>query len=223
MGIEQDHALPAWEIMNVIQLDRTVQFGDLLTILTVIFALIGGLISLNRFRRTVKQSTATLQSAHYSELDRFYAEIMRTAIEHPHLREPRYVVPDEQYLLDDYVAYDDPDSAKRIQYDTYAYTVWNFLEAIHDRCADDKDLRDTWVPVIDAENDLHRGWFLHQMRREWLKEQAQGAAYRSTHKFCLGFRIFILEHQWRESDWTYRKKFSTKARFSRADAVLSET
>ena len=39
--------------------------------------------------------------------------------------------------------------------------VWNFVETIYDRCQGrfKQRLRDTWYPIIAAENALHRAWF----------------------------------------------------------------
>ena len=60
--------------------------------------------------------------------------------------------------------------------------VWNFIEAIHDRCDGDKELKVTWYPVIDAENRLHRKWFDEE---------------RNKHKFKEAFREFIKQEKFK--------------------------
>ena len=87
--------------------------------------------------------TKTLRDSYYAELDRVYFELLKIALERP-------------YLLDFAIA---PDPTKQREYDAYAFMVWNFLETIVDRCGTNKQLCDTWYPVIAAENALHRKWF----------------------------------------------------------------
>jgi hypothetical protein len=87
--------------------------------------------------------TKSLRDSYYAELDRVYFELLRIALERP-------------YLLDFATA---PDPTKQREYDAYAFMVWNFLETIVDRCGNNKQLCDTWYPVITAENALHRKWF----------------------------------------------------------------
>ncbi len=135
-------------------------------------------------------------AAFYSELDRFYADILRIAIEYPFLRQPRAVAPDSRMMLADYDPYpDDPHTTiedikakqhKCAQYDAYAFMVWNFLETIHDRCHEHPNLYETWATIVSSENRLHRGWFLQQMR----VAQFQG---HTADKFCLNFRVFIVD------------------------------
>lgn len=89
--------------------------------------------------------TRALSDGYYAELDRVYFELLKIALERP-------------WLLD-FPATSDP--SRQREYDAYAFMVWNFVETIYDRCQGwgKKRLRDTWYPVIKAENDLHRKWF----------------------------------------------------------------
>ena len=89
--------------------------------------------------------TRALRDSYYSELDRVYFELLKIALERP-------------WLLD-FPATADP--GRQREYDAYAFMVWNFVETIFDRCQGwgKKRLRETWYPVIKAENDLHRKWF----------------------------------------------------------------
>lgn len=89
--------------------------------------------------------TRALRDGYYAELDRVYFELLKIALERP-------------YLLEFPAT---PDPSKQREYDAYAFMVWNFVETVFDRCQGwgKKRLRDTWYPVIKAENDLHRKWF----------------------------------------------------------------
>jgi hypothetical protein len=89
--------------------------------------------------------TRALRDGYYAELDRVYFELLKIALERPHLM--------------DFAAAPDPD--KQREYDAYAFMVWNFAETVFDRCQGwgKKRLRATWYPVVAAENALHRKWF----------------------------------------------------------------
>jgi hypothetical protein len=87
----------------------------------------------------------TLRDAYYSELDREYFELLKIGLERP-----------------DLITFGaSPDPAKAREYAAYAFMVWNFVETIYDRCQGrfKQRLRDTWYPIIAAENALHRAWF----------------------------------------------------------------
>lgn len=106
---------------------------------------------------TYKES---LQVSHYSELDSTYFELLKSVLDKPHLHTSNVIRSGDQI----------------IEYDVYAFMVWNFLEAIYDRCKDDKHLCDTWYPVIDEENRKHGQWFNHPD---------------NYHKFKVEFHLFI--------------------------------
>ncbi len=192
----------------------------------VVFIVAGGWVWARRFARIFKHWGDAVDAAHYSELDRFYAEILRQAIALPHLRMPRRVT-DEAALSEDYTPYsvDDPDAAiKAVQYDAYAYMVWNFLEAIRDRCAERPKLKATWAPVIGAENAIHRSWFLAQIRNEELRARdavMSGEPYVASDKFCVGFQVFVVRNQWQQKNgayasWQYGKAFQQPSDFRRS-------
>ncbi len=89
--------------------------------------------------------TTTLRDAYYAEIDRVYFELLKIGLERPEL-----------------LAYPaSPDPANASQYGAYAFMVWNFVETIFDRCQgwSNRRLRETWYPIIAAENALHRAWF----------------------------------------------------------------
>ncbi len=100
-----------------------------------ILAIAALILSIRTFRKSVRIS-------HYGELDRMYFDLLS------HRLGRRYLLQTELERKPE----------EETDYDVYAYMVWNFLEAVDDRC-DDEDLRKTWYPVINTENALHRKWF----------------------------------------------------------------
>jgi hypothetical protein len=98
----------------------------------------------------------TLRDSYYAELDRVYFELLKIGMERP-------------YLLDYPAA---PDPAKAREYDAYAFMIWNFIETIFDRCQgwSKRRLRETWYPIIAAENARHRRWFDRPENRQKFKE-----------------------------------------------------
>jgi hypothetical protein len=107
--------------------------------------------------------TRTLRDAYYAELDRVYFELLKIGLERPEL----LTYPNSPAA---------PNSAKADQYGAYAFMVWNFLETIYDRCQgwSKRRLRETWFPIIAAENDLHRAWFeLPENRRRFKQRFVQ--------------------------------------------------
>jgi len=79
------------------------------------------------------------------ELDRVYFDLLRIGLEHPE-------------LVDFPTTHD---RSKARQYDAYAFMIWNFVETVFDRCQgwgwSKRRLRDTWYPVIAAENARQPG------------------------------------------------------------------
>jgi hypothetical protein len=101
--------------------------------------------------------TTTLRDAYYAEIDRVYFELLKIGLERPEL-----------------LAYPTSpasrDPAQEGPYGAYAFMVWNFIETIFDRSQgwSNRRLRETWYPIIAAENALHRAWFeLPENRRRF--------------------------------------------------------
>jgi hypothetical protein len=120
--------------------------GTLAGAISSILAIIALIYSMTTFRHS-------LQLSHYSELDKMYADLLRTAVDKPHLCNPAATRNSDQV----------------IEYDIYAFMVWNFLETIFDRCQKHDHLRETWYPVIDAENRKHHDWFKREDNRHKFK------------------------------------------------------
>ncbi|MGH8491048.1 MAG: hypothetical protein ACREXS_19820 [Gammaproteobacteria bacterium] len=75
-----------------------------------------------------------------------YFDLLKAALDTPHVYNPTATRTDR---TDDQVQ----------EYEIYAFMVWNFLEAVFDRCEHDKALCTTWYPAIEAETRRHRKWF----------------------------------------------------------------
>jgi hypothetical protein len=77
-----------------------------------------------------------LRFGHYTELDRLYLDVVALRIKEG-----------DRIASNPSAAHD------------YALLVWNFIEAIHDRCGKDKVLTETWRPIIEQEGKAHAAWF----------------------------------------------------------------
>jgi hypothetical protein len=100
----------------------------------------------------------TLRDSYYAELDRVYFDLLKIGLDHPELL--------------DFATSPSPDPSKAREYDAYAFMVWNFVETVYDRCQGwtKRRLRETWYPVIAAENARHRAWFNLPENRRKFKE-----------------------------------------------------
>jgi hypothetical protein len=152
--------IPVWTAINSV----AATFSMIALIATIIFTRKG-------IQESFRSFQATLETSHYSELDRMYFELLKASLEKPYLTNPAALKDDTQLKA----------------YEIYAYMIWNFLEAIHDRCKGDKVLEATWYPVIDAENRLHSKWF--QDKKNW-------------HKFKEPFRKFIEREEFKSQACT---------------------
>lgn len=115
---------------------------------------IAAIIAFSALRYSMTVYKRTLSISNYTELDRMYFDLLRTAVDKPHLLDPG---PEES-------------AERQKEYDSYAFMVWNFLETIYDRCHGDRKLSETWYPVIDAENGRHRKWFDDPQNRPKFKQ-----------------------------------------------------
>ncbi len=104
--------------------------------LALFVSFVGVWISLRNFRHQLKNSQ-------YTEVDRLYFDVLKIALDKPYLANPKMI-----------------GEAKQLEYDIYAFIVWNFLETIYDKCRFDRELRETWSCIIVEEGLLHSEWFL---------------------------------------------------------------
>jgi len=84
----------------------------------------------------------TLKFVHYDDIDKNYFELMKIAFENPYVQSPERISAPQEVE----------------KYNLYAFMMWNFLEAIYDRCRDDPELRETWAPIILSESQRHHDW-----------------------------------------------------------------
>ena len=117
----------------------TLEFGQLLSACGFLVTLLVLFVSVIP---SVESIARTANSAHYAQLDTMYLGILQMGVDKPWLRRPKELPPERE-----------------AEYSSYAYIVWNFLETVRDRCADDEILRSIWGPVIAHEAALHRDWF----------------------------------------------------------------
>lgn len=102
-----------------------------------------------QLRKTIDDFEESNRNLHYGELDRLYFDLLKIALDKPHLRRG--------------TRFPETDDRRREQ-DIYAYMVWNFIETIHDRVnnASDKEgeqLLATWGRTELHEMALHHRWW----------------------------------------------------------------
>jgi hypothetical protein len=118
-------------------------------ILAAILGAIALVLSIWVFKRTMDFQA-------YREMDSNYMEVLKQGIEHPDLRN-KEITTNYKNLKDD----------KRLQYETYAYMVWNICETVYDR----KRVDETWLPAIKAEKDLHLTWLQQEENKCKFKQE----------------------------------------------------
>lgn len=87
------------------------------------------------------------RDAQYQDLDGLYLEALKLGIGNPRFLNPEYTKNYKEHFQGDELH----------KYQVFAYIIWNICETIADR-RDDKNLYNTWKPVIVAEDKLHRAW-----------------------------------------------------------------
>lgn len=115
---------------------------------------VGGVIGASALLYSMMIYKDSVMLSHYSELDGTYASLLEKAIEHPHF------VADQP----------ERDATEKVQYDLYAFMVWNFVETIVDRCQNNKSLSETWSPIVLVEAKKHYAWFIRPENKEKFKE-----------------------------------------------------
>jgi hypothetical protein len=189
-----------WNIVNVITnsiLHSADKIKYFLEAIAVSIGLVMGALGLGwvrRFERSFEKAKDMHAAAFYSELDKMYSDLLRLALERPYLRSPQRVESDSAACASEYVAYPalaGTDEGRRLEdeYAIYAFMIWNFVETIHDRCETYPNLLGTWATIVAAENDIHRGWFIREMRNA---HSAKGAE-----KFCKEFQVFVFDENFK--------------------------
>jgi len=128
--------------------------GVVLALANVVLALATIVLALG-IPWSIRAGSREERDTFYAVLDQTYFEIQKLLIEHPHFADPNPATKSSEQL---------------IQYDAYAYAVWNFLESIVDYSRDEKFLAETWDPVLRHEAALHAAWFLKPENRAKFKQ-----------------------------------------------------
>ena len=102
-----------------------------------------------QLRKTIADFEESNRNLHYGELDKLYFDLLKLALDKPHLRSGTRFPEDD---------------VRRREQDIYAYMVWNFIETIHDRTSsapgeERKQLQNTWERTELHEMALHHPWW----------------------------------------------------------------
>lgn len=138
--------------------------AEILTVATIVIAIFTVVLAIS-VPLTIHYSGRQERDLFYATLDRTYFDIQKAIIEYPHLAASFSVGKTFEQI---------------VQYDAFAFLVWNFLESIFDYAEDDKVLRKTWHCILCYEAAQHGTWFLEQ---------------RNACKFKPEFTRFISDHK----------------------------
>jgi len=96
----------------------------------------------------------------YSNVDRLYFDLLNRGMEYPEFVNPEYTQDYETKFADNI--------NQKIRYELYAFNVWNICETVFDY-RKNKGVLESWKPVLDNENFLHRRWFDQPSNRRKFK------------------------------------------------------
>jgi hypothetical protein len=135
-------------------IDFVAQWHDTILAIANIFIAIGTLVLAIGIPYAIKGAGREERDTFYATLDRTYFDIQKLVIEYPHLSQPNPTnkTPEEV-----------------IQYDAFAYAIWNFIEAIYDYSKEEKYLAETWGCVLQHEAAVHGLWFMRPENRKKFK------------------------------------------------------
>ena len=131
------------------------EYETMWTAISSIMGIIATTLAIFALIYSMRTYRKTMQIVHYGEIDKMYFEILKEALNKPFL------------LKHD----SERSTEEELQYNTYAFIVWNFLESIYDRCMLDHALQKTWFPIIQAERKIHLPWIQENENRAKLKAE----------------------------------------------------
>lgn len=134
------------------------EYTTMWTAISSIMGIIATMMAVFALLYSMKSYRKTMQIVHYGEIDKMYFEILKEALNKPHLVRKGIIRSEEE----------------EVQYGIFAFIVWNFLEAIYDRCMLDNALKITWFPIIEAECATHREWIQKPENRAKFKSEFLG-------------------------------------------------
>ncbi|WP_263833421.1 hypothetical protein [Sulfurospirillum oryzae] len=131
------------------------EYETLWTAVSAIMSILATMMAIFALIYSMRTYRKTMQIVHYGEIDKMYFEILKEALNKPHLVRQGIERSVEQ----------------ETEYDIYAFIVWNFLESIYDRCMLDHALQKTWFPIIEAERKIHVAWIQKDENRVKFKAE----------------------------------------------------
>jgi hypothetical protein len=118
------------------------------------------ILTLYIFKRTV-------DSQAYRDVDSNYADVLKLAVDHPHLRDPETTRNYEKITDSVKSKLRNEEYKRMLEYDSYVVLVLNVMETIYDRKKIDK----TWLPVVKAEKELHSKWLQYDENWKYFKDE----------------------------------------------------
>jgi hypothetical protein len=117
-------------------------------------------------KRSDKSAELDAWDRFYTILDEQYSDILRLVIERPYLSDQAQTRTAKQEL----------------EYQAFAFMVWNFIESIYDYCYQDEGLSESWHPVLVLESAKHASWFADPRSRLGFKHRF--TAYIDNNGYC---------------------------------------
>jgi hypothetical protein len=120
-----------------------------------IFIALGTMVLAIGIPIAIKEAGREQRDTFYATLDQTYFEIQKLVIKNPHLSETDCTAKTPDQI---------------IQYDAFAFIVWNFIESIHDYSKEEKALAETWGCILEYEARRHCAWFNRPENRPKFKK-----------------------------------------------------
>ena len=143
---------------NMVKFD--LDSSDFWSIMGFVIAILASSTAAFLSYKTLKKDVS---SKSYSDLDTLYMKMLQIGMEYPEFRDPEKTQAYKTAFTGN----------KLVQYDVYAYMVWNVCETVYDRTKEDKENKTTWEPIVIAEKRLHNTWLEntenhHKFKKEFV-------------------------------------------------------
>ncbi len=120
-----------------------------------IFIAIGTMILAFGVPYAIRDAGRQQRDSFYATMDRAYFDIQKLVIDNPHLAQSDV---------------EGKSPVQVIQYDAFAFIVWNFIESIYDYSKEEKALGETWECILNYESAKHAEWFRRPENRPKFKK-----------------------------------------------------
>jgi hypothetical protein len=124
--------------------DPTLAIANVVLAIATIVIAYGTLVIAIDVPRSIKASSRDEENRFYAILDQTYHDLLDCIIDHPHLDQPDLTAKTPDQI---------------VQYNAYAFRVWNFIEAIYDYGKNDAFIHDTWYCILRSEGVKHCEWY----------------------------------------------------------------